>query len=213
MFTSLRALFRPSKSRHRTEKPATLGDAKWLVVGLGNPGAKYDATRHNVGYMVLDQLIAEISDSPLELEPVEGVKARVAIADHVAYARTTTFMNESGQGVGPLAARLGIAADRVLVVHDELDLPPGTVKLRMGGNENGHNGLKSITQHLGTREYPRVRVGIGRPPKGDSIIDWVLGPVAGGPTGIADQIALAARAARLTTEQGLAQAQNIIHAR
>ena len=213
MFTSLRALFRPSKSRHRTEKPATLGDVKWLVVGLGNPGAKYDATRHNVGYMVLDQLISEVSGPPLELEPVEGVKARVAIADHVAYARTTTFMNESGQGVGPLAARLGIAADRVLVVHDELDLPPGTVKLRMGGNENGHNGLKSITQHLGTREYPRVRVGIGRPPKGDSIIDWVLGPVAGGPTGIADQIALAARAARLTTEQGLAQAQNIIHAR
>lgn len=175
--------------------------AEWLVVGLGNPGAEYAATRHNVGWMALDQL-AET------LEPVRGIKARVAVIDGVAYAKPTTFMNTSGEGVGPLAAMLGVPAERIVVLHDELDLPVGKVRVKLGGNENGHNGLKSITKHIGTRDYVRVRIGIGRPPAGVAVPDWVLGPVSGN-----ERIDLAAEAARLVVAEGLAKAQNVIHAR
>lgn len=175
--------------------------AEWLVVGLGNPGAEYAATRHNVGWMALDQL-AET------LEPVRGIKARVAVIDGVAYAKPTTFMNTSGEGVGPLAAMLGVPPERVVVMHDELDLPVGKVRVKLGGNENGHNGLKSITEHIGTRDYVRVRIGIGRPPAGVAVPDWVLGPVSGD-----ERIDLAAEAARLVVAEGLAKAQNVIHAR
>lgn len=175
--------------------------ADWLVVGLGNPGAEYAATRHNVGWMALDQL-AET------LEPVRGIKARVAVIDSVAYAKPTTFMNTSGEGVGPLAVMLGVPPERVVVMHDELDLPVGKVRVKLGGNENGHNGLKSITEHIGTRDYVRVRIGIGRPPAGVAVPDWVLGPVSGD-----ERIDLAAEAARLVVAEGLAKAQNVIHAR
>lgn len=175
--------------------------AEWLVVGLGNPGAEYAATRHNVGWMALDQL-AET------LEPVRGIKARVAVINSVAYAKPTTFMNTSGEGVGPLAAMLGVPPERVVVMHDELDLPVGKVRVKRGGNENGHNGLKSITEHIGTRDYVRVRIGIGRPPAGVAVPDWVLGPVSGD-----ERIDLAAEAARLVVAEGLAKAQNVIHAR
>lgn len=175
--------------------------AEWLVVGLGNPGAEYAATRHTVGWMALDQL-AET------LEPVRGIKARVAVIDSVAYAKPTTFMNTSGEGVGPLAAMLGVPPEHVVVMHDELDLPVGKVRVRLGGNENGHNGLKSITEHIGTRDYVRVRIGIGRPPAGVAVPDWVLGPVSGD-----ERIDLAAEAARLVVAEGLAKAQNVIHAR
>lgn len=175
--------------------------AEWLVVGLGNPGAEYAATRHNVGWMALDQL-AET------LEPVRGIKARVAVINSVAYAKPTTFMNTSGEGVGPLAAMLGVPPERIVVLHDELDLPVGKVRVKLGGNENGHNGLKSITEHIGTRDYVRVRIGIGRPPAGVAVPDWVLGPVSGD-----ERIDLAAEAARLVVAEGLAKAQNVIHAR
>ena len=175
--------------------------AEWLVVGLGNPGAEYAATRHNVGWMALDQL-AET------LEPVRGIKARVAVIDSVAYAKPQTYMNASGEAVAPLARKLGVAPERIVVLHDELDLPAGTVRVKLGGNENGHNGLKSITEHLGTRDYVRVRIGIGRPPAGTSVPDWVLSPVSG-----EEAIATASEAARLVVTEGLAKAQNVIHAR
>ena len=98
-------------------------EAQWLVVGLGNPGAKYAATRHNVGYMALDELAGELA-------PVPGVKALVQVRDRVAYARSTTYMNTTGEAVGPLAAQLGVAPDRIIVVHDELDLPAGKVRVK-----------------------------------------------------------------------------------
>ena len=177
-------------------------EAEWLVVGLGNPGAKYAATRHNVGYMALDELAGELA-------PVPGVKALVKVRDRVAYARSTTYMNTTGEAVGPLAAQLGVAPERIIVVHDELDLPAGKVRVKLGGNENGHNGLKSITEHLGTRDYLRVRMGIGRPPKGMAVPDWVLSPIDGD---ISGQVALAAKAVRLIVSEGLEKAQNVIHA-
>ena len=95
------------------------------------------------------------------------------------------------------------------MVHDELDLPAGKVRVKLGGNENGHNGLKSITEHLGTRDYLRVRMGIGRPPQGMAVPDWVLSPIDGD---ISGQVALAAKAVQLIVSDGLAKAQNVIHA-
>lgn len=177
-------------------------EAQWLVVGLGNPGAKYTATRHNVGYMAVDELAGELT-------PVPGVKALVQVRDGVAYARSTTYMNTTGEAVGPLAAQLGVAPERIIVVHDELDLPAGKVRVKLGGNENGHNGLKSITEHLGTRDYLRVRMGIGRPPQGMAVPDWVLSPIEGD---ISGQVALAAKAVQLIVSEGLGKAQNVIHA-
>ena len=113
-------------------------------------------------------------------------------------------MNLSGESV----ERFGVRPERIVVIHDELDLPAGKVRVKLGGNENGHNGLKSITEHLGTRDYVRVRVGIGRPPKGTPVPDWVLGPLSGD-----EAIEMAAEAARLVCARGLAAAQNEIHGR
>ena len=179
----------------------TSPNAEWLVVGLGNPGPKYETTKHNVGALAVAQ-------SAKNLAPVRGLKATVEHIDDVAWARPTTFMNLSGEAVGPLSRRLGVPPERIVVIHDELDLPAGKVRIKLGGNENGHNGLKSITEHLGTRDYVRVRVGIGRPPKGLSVPDWVLGPLGGN-----EAIETAAEAARLVCARGLSAAQNEIHAK
>ncbi|APT92939.1 peptidyl-tRNA hydrolase [Corynebacterium phocae] len=185
----------------------------WLVVGLGNPGEQYAATRHNVGYMAIDDLLAANGDT---LQPVAGAKSQGAVVcvedQKVLALRSTTFMNLSGEGVGPLAKSLGVAPERVIVIHDELDLPAHKVRIKQGGNENGHNGLKSITEHLGTREYPRVRIGISRPPKETPIPDYVLGPVDSS-AGFDQAIALAAAAARAIVSQGISRAQNDIHSR
>lgn len=200
VFEKLRALFAPRQQ-------ALDLDAEWLVVGLGNPGAKYAATRHNVGYMAQDELI----DAPLH--PLPGLKAHVApISETTALAvRSTTFMNTSGEGIAPVAEKLSIPPDRIIVLHDELDLPAGKVRIKQGGNENGHNGLKSLTEHLGTRDYIRVRIGIGRPAKDMPVPDWVLSAVDY--EGLDAQITTAAEAARLVVTEGLQRAQNEIHAR
>lgn len=201
MFDKIRALFAP-----RQHEPDL--DADWLIVGLGNPGAKYAATRHNVGYMAQDMLI-----DGQALRPLPSFKAQgVMVPDTTALAlRSTTFMNNSGEGVAPVAEKLEIPPERIIVLHDELDMPAGKVRIKQGGNENGHNGLKSLTEQLGTRDYIRVRIGIGRPPKGMPVPEWVLSPVDD--EGLDKRIATAADAARLVVEEGLQRAQNQIHAR
>ncbi|WP_087116369.1 aminoacyl-tRNA hydrolase [Corynebacterium urinipleomorphum] len=203
VFDKLRALFNPKRESFDLDA----GSADWLIVGLGNPGAKYAATRHNVGYMAQDELI----DAPLH--PLPGFKAQGApVPDTTAFAvRSTTYMNTSAEGIAPVAEKLGIPPERIIVLHDELDLPAGKVRIKQGGNENGHNGLKSLTEHLGTRDYIRVRIGIGRPPTGMPVPEWVLGPVDS--EGLGTQIATAAEAARLVVTHGLQRAQNEIHAR
>lgn len=178
----------------------SLPDASWLIVGLGNPGPKYESTRHNVGFLAVDDYDADWSHRP-------EYRAETATLGDVLLVRPMTFMNLSGEAVGALARALEIPADHVVVIHDELDLPAGTVRLKAGGNENGHNGLKSITEHLGTRDYLRVRIGIGRPPAGIAVPDYVLGGVD------KPMSAEAAEAARLITEVGLQKAQNEIHLR
>jgi PTH1 family peptidyl-tRNA hydrolase len=186
---------------------------EWLIIGLGNPGAKYAATRHNVGYMAMDQLLATRS---LTLSPVHGKPAEVAYGDvegtPVVFVRSTTYMNLSGEAVEAIAAEYSIPAERIVILHDELDLPLGKVRVKMGGNENGHNGLKSTTELLGTRDYLRVRMGISRPPKGMAVPDYVLGPVDTGEE-LSTMIITAAEAAELIVSQGLSKAQNLIHSR
>lgn len=187
-------------SLFRRFRSTPLPDADWLIVGLGNPGPTYEATRHNVGFMAIDEF-------GISLKPRSNVRAEISVLGRALLVKPLTFMNLSGEAVGALARELDIPADHVVVIHDELDLPAGTVRLKAGGNENGHNGLKSITEHLGTRDYIRVRVGIGRPPTGVPVPDYVLGAVD---KPVSDD---AADAARLVVEQGLAKAQNEIHSR
>lgn len=194
-----------------------LPPAQWLIVGLGNPGTKYVHTRHNMGYRVIDELLRRHDERFIGVPGVPARVARTGVQGHgVLLVRSTTFMNESGLAVAPLAASYAIPADHVIVVHDELDLPAGTVRLKLGGNENGHNGLKSVTAELGTRDYVRVRVGIGRPDPGQSVVDHVLEQLQKGSLdldALRDAVRTAADAVEIVAARGLPAAQNEIHGR
>ncbi|SQD94282.1 MULTISPECIES: aminoacyl-tRNA hydrolase [unclassified Parafrankia] len=154
------------------EAPAD--DGPWLVVGLGNPGASYAGNRHNVGFMVVD-LLAERTGARLRSHRSRAEIDQVRIAGRsVVLARPRTFMNVSGPPVAAVRAFYKIDLSRVIVVHDELDIPFDAIRLKRGGGDNGHNGLRSITSSLGSRDYLRVRVGIGRPPGRMDPADFVL---------------------------------------
>jgi PTH1 family peptidyl-tRNA hydrolase len=146
-----------------------------LVVGLGNPGREYAGNRHNVGFMVVDELARRHGGS--WRVKFSGHVADVRIDQHrVALLKPETFMNESGRSVKAAAAFYKLEPDAVLVVHDESDLEPGRLQARLGGGFAGHNGLRSVAQHLGTPDFLRLRVGIGRPGRGDRrpLADYVL---------------------------------------
>ncbi|GAB6939248.1 aminoacyl-tRNA hydrolase [Isoptericola variabilis] len=157
-------------------------DTPWLVVGLGNPGPKYAGNRHNVGQMVLD-LLAERTGARFS----RHARAQAVVAEtrlgvlpggrpgpRVVLAKPTTYMNTSGGPVAGLAKYYGVDPAQVVVVHDEVDIPFDTIKLKSGGGEGGHNGLRDITKALGTKDYVRVRVGVGRPPGRMDTADHVL---------------------------------------
>lgn len=159
-------------------------DQPWLVVGLGNPGAQYAGNRHNVGQMVLDEL-ARRTRSTFSLRSTRGTKAAVAEArlgtlttgapgPRVILVKPATYMNTSGGPVAALAAYYGVAPEQVVTVHDELDIPFADVRLKRGGGEGGHNGLRDTSKALGTKDYLRVRVGVGRPPGRMDAADYVL---------------------------------------
>jgi PTH1 family peptidyl-tRNA hydrolase len=146
-----------------------------LLVGLGNPGRRYEHTRHNIGFMVLDYL-AKRAGAPRWKEEHHAAVCRVTIAgQQLTLAKPLTFMNESGQAVRALSAWQKVPPERILVVSDDLDLPFGRMRLRRSGSSGGHNGLRSISAELGSDAYARLRIGIGRPSAGDPI-DWVLSP-------------------------------------
>lgn len=137
---------------------------RWLVVGLGNPGPEYAGNRHNAGFMVLDELAARMGGRfKAHRSRAEVVEGRLAGLP-VVLAKPLSFMNLSGGPVKALADFYKVTPDRVIVIHDELDILYGALRAKIGGGDNGHNGLKSITKALGTRDYPRIRFGIGRPP-------------------------------------------------
>jgi len=147
-----------------------------LVVGLGNPGKEYVSHRHNVGFMAVEA-IAERARADAFREKFSGVWARATLGDEQAVLlEPMTYMNESGRSVQPAMAFFKIAPAQTIVIHDELDLPFGEVRLKFGGGHAGHNGLRSIMSHVGTGDFARVRVGVGRPPPGfrGDVADYVL---------------------------------------
>jgi len=150
----------------------------FLVVGLGNPGAEYARTRHNVGAEVVE-LLARRHGGKLH-----GTKGRARSDDvrmgdkRVELAIPLTYMNDSGEAVSALARRLGLEPDQIVIVHDELDLAPAVLRVKFGGGLAGHNGLRSIKQHLHTEEFARVRIGVGKPPSKERGADHVLSKVA-----------------------------------
>jgi PTH1 family peptidyl-tRNA hydrolase len=152
----------------------------WLVVGLGNPGPAYAGHRHNVGYLV-DDVLAERMGSPFRAhksgraDVVEGRLGPVgAETPRVVLARPRSYMNESGGAVSTLAKFYKVPPERIIAVHDELDIPYGALRIKLGGGDNGHNGLRSMRSSLGTGDFYRVRVGIGRPPGRQDPADFVL---------------------------------------
>jgi len=141
-----------------------MADERWIIVGLGNPGPEYAGTRHNAGAMVL-ALLAERIGARFKAHRTRNDIAEGRLSGQpVTLARPRSYMNLSGGPVAGLTAFYKLSPERVVVIHDELDVPFGGVRLKLGGGDNGHNGLRSITASLGTRDYYRVRVGIGRPP-------------------------------------------------
>ncbi len=185
-----------------------------LVVGLGNPGGRYASTRHNAGYLVVDRLGASHGGAVWR-DKFNGQIAQVELAGAPAVLlKPGTYMNESGRSVQPAVAFYKVELADLVVVHDELDLPFGVVRLKCGGGDAGHKGLKSIRAHLSTGEFTRVRVGIGRPPthfRGD-IADFVLDSF---PPDVRDEVERtterAAEAVRLLAERGAAEAMQVLH--
>ena len=150
-----------------------------LVAGLGNPGREYERTRHNAGWMVLDELARRHGGS--WRSKFSGSLAEVRLGDlRLALLKPETYMNDSGRSVGAAVRFFKVAPEQVLVVHDDVDLEAGRLQARAGGGLAGHNGLRSLAQHLGSQDFLRLRIGVGRPGRGDPrpVADWVLSPFA-----------------------------------
>jgi PTH1 family peptidyl-tRNA hydrolase len=157
-------------------------DAPWLVVGLGNPGREYAGNRHNVGFMVADLLASRVGGKfgRPKRAVAEVAEGRLGFGGpKLILAKPLTFMNLSGAPVVALAQFFKVPVDNIVAVHDELDVPYGQVRVKRGGGEGGHNGLRSMSKSLGSKEYARVRFGIGRPPGRQDPADYVLSDFAG----------------------------------
>lgn len=187
----------------------------WLIVGLGNPGPEYEKTRHNIGQMVVDELAREVGGSfkkhgRARAQVLEG---RLGMGGpKVVLAKPLTYMNVSGGPVSALAQFYGIDPDRIVAVHDELDIPFDTVKLKIGGGEGGHNGLRDMSKALGTKDYYRVRAGIGRPPGRMQVSDFVLKPFSSVEAkDLPFLVGSAAEAVEVLIKEGLLVAQQKFH--
>lgn len=185
--------------------------AIWLIAGLGNPGAKYDGTRHNIGFMVVDELARRFG-APSFQKSFNGLISKITVgADTLVLLKPQTFMNLSGQSVQGAMTFFKLPLERVIVVHDELDLPPGRLRVKEGGGHGGHNGLRDISKRVGG-DYIRLRLGIGRPEhKGDEA-NHVLKPftAAEGPV-ISQSIDYGADCIERMLKNGLKEAQAHFH--
>src|SRR5919109_691703 len=188
----------------RGERASTLD---LLVAGLGNPGRRYERTRHNAGWLVLDELARRHDGS--WRSKFSGSLAEIRLGDaRLALLKPETYMNESGRSVTAAARFFKAAPESLLIVHDDVDLEPGRLQARRGGGLAGHNGLRSLAQHLGSQDFLRLRIGVGRPGRGDprSVSDWVLSPFA--PENDVDALVTrAADAVETVVAEGLEQAQ------
>jgi len=183
-----------------------------IVVGLGNPGDRYEQTRHNAGFWFVDRLAHEYGGTFREDRRHQGEVSRVRVHDaDLLLLKPNTFMNRSGASVRSLSAYLKIPPECVLVAHDELDLPVGTVRLKRGGGPGGHNGLKDVIAHLG-REFYRLRIGIGHPREQADVIDYVLNrPRAEEKTRITEAVETAANVLPVMLAEGEQRAMNRLH--
>ena len=199
----------------RGDKPRRGTPADWLVVGLGNPGKEYAGTRHNVGFEVVD-LLARRHDGRLKAGKERALVDEVRIdGQRVALAEPTTYMNLSGESVAPLVRRFGIDdPTRLVVVQDELDLPTGRVRVKVGGGLAGHNGLRSSKAHLHTVAFVRIRIGVGKPPSKEHGADHVLKKVGKSDRELlAVAVEIAADAVELIVAEGSDAAMNQVNAR
>ena len=188
----------------------------WLVAGLGNPGPAYAQTRHNVGFWAVDDLADRLGASFALASRHSAAIATASLpaspgvdAIRLVLVKPTTYMNESGRAVRAVAAFHKIDPARVIAIHDELDLGPGQLRIKFGGGDNGHNGLKSMRAHLGTGDFTRIRVGIGRPEGRQAAADWVLSRLRSADAeAMRVDAAVAADALESFVRHGLAAAQN-----
>ncbi|MEI8080980.1 MAG: aminoacyl-tRNA hydrolase [Actinomycetes bacterium] len=152
-----------------------MSEQPWLVVGLGNPGAQYAATRHNVGYLVVDELTARLGVRLGRHKRANADGADGRLAGHrVTLLRSRSYMNESGGPIKAAADYARIPPEQIVLIHDEIDIPFGSLRLKFGGGTGGHNGVKSAQTSLGTADFYRVRIGVGRPPGRQDAADYVL---------------------------------------
>ncbi|WP_373284668.1 aminoacyl-tRNA hydrolase [Flexivirga endophytica] len=189
-------------------------EAPWLIVGLGNPGPKYAGNRHNVGAMVVERMAADAGAS-LRAHKAGALAAQVRVAGQAAIiAIPTSYMNESGGPVAGLMRFFKVPLEHLIVIHDELDIDFATLRLKRGGGEGGHNGLRSISKSTGSKDYLRVRVGIGRPPGRMDAASYVLRDFNGTERKELDFLVPdTVEAVELLLTKGLTDAQNVIHAR
>lgn len=194
-------------------KDHRLPSGRALIVGLGNPGPKYDGTRHNIGFMVVDELARRwsvaMSDAKFKALHGGGV-----VADRtVALIEPQTYMNLSGESVQAAARFYKLGPASIVVAHDDIDLAPGVVKLKVGGGHGGHNGLRSCDKHLPSRDYVRIRLGVGRPPHPSAeVSNWVLGRFASSEGPLVDHLVhTGADAIETLLRDGLLEAQGRIH--
>ena len=189
-----------------------MSDERWLIIGLGNPGAEYVGNRHNSGFMVADVLAAR-TGARFKRDRSRAVVAAGRLAGFpVTLAKPQTFMNLSGGPVAALRSFYKIPTERIVVIHDDLDLPFETIRLKLGGGDGGHNGLRSVTAALGTRDYLRTRVGIGRPPGRMDPADFVLHDFSAAERKLVPEVLeRAADATEALMRRGLAAAQNEFH--
>ena len=186
---------------------------QWLIVGLGNVGEKYDGTRHNVGFAVLDEL-AERAGVPVQRLKFRALTNTARVGGvQVLLMKPVTYMNLSGEAVGQAARFYKIPPERVLVFSDDVSLPVGKLRIRRSGSAGGHNGLKSIIQHLGTEAFPRIKIGVGGKPHPDyDMADWVLGKFPPEDSKLIDQmVQKAAQAAAYYIKEGPEKAMSLFN--
>ena len=182
----------------------------WLVAGLGNPGDRYAKTRHNLGRMVAEEMArgAGVRLKKARFLPAEVAEIRVG-DERVLLVTSTRYMNESGTSYAGVARKQEIPPERIVAVHDELEIPPGELRIKLGGGSAGHNGVRSLTQALRTPDYHRVRVGVGRPPGRQDPADFVLAPIGKkDESEFASWVDRAADAVRALVTDGLGRAQD-----
>ena len=181
----------------------------WIIAGLGNPGQKYEHTRHNMGFLAVD-LLAEQAGAKLNKVKFKSAYNMVSFAgQRCLVMKPQTYMNLSGEAVGEAARFYKLPADHVLVIYDDISLPVGKLRVRPTGSAGGHNGIKSIIAHLGTQDFPRIKIGTGAPGEGGDMIDWVIGvPSQADRKILAESFQRAVDAAACVIEHGCQRAMN-----